>query len=39
VDGLGRVEVQVPEQYASDAEDLLQEESGSESADEAPANE
>jgi hypothetical protein len=26
VDGLGRVEVQVPEQYAADAEFLLQEE-------------
>jgi Putative prokaryotic signal transducing protein len=31
VDGLGRVEVQVPEEFASDALDLLQEETDSES--------
>jgi hypothetical protein len=38
VDGLGSVEVQVPEEYASDAQDLLrEEESGSEAADEFPA--
>jgi hypothetical protein len=28
VDGLGRVEVQVPEEFAADAVDLLQEEDG-----------
>jgi hypothetical protein len=40
VDGLGRVEVQVPEEFAREAEELLQEEeTETESEDEAPETE